>query len=329
MEYPMICFNYGRPNKDGTISDRTKNGMFGVIIHEVGHNYFPMIVNSDERQWTWMDEGINTFLEYLTELEVSKTEWGKKAYPDGYPATRANPKYITRYMSLDPERLTPIMTNSESILNFGPNGYTKPATGLNILRNTVMGPELFDYAFKEYSKRWMFKHPKPADFFRTMEDASAVDLDWFWRGWFYGTEACDMDIEGVTLFKIPDADGQIDVNEKESPFEVKKINAEAIKNYKNAREERGLKFTEEEMAYVSKDKYYYTVSVKNIGGLLMPVIIEMEYKDGSKEMVKIPAEIWRKSPEKISKVLITDKEVVSFKLDPNEETADIETSNNV
>jgi len=175
MEYPMICFNGGRPEADGTYSEGTKYGMIGVIIHEVGHNFFPMIINSDERQWTWMDEGLNTFVQYLTEQE----------WDHDYPSRRGPADKIVPYMSGPKEQIVPIMTNSESILQFGNNAYGKPATALNILRETVMGRELFDYAFKEYSRRWAFKHPTPADLFRTMEDASGVDLDWYWRGWFY------------------------------------------------------------------------------------------------------------------------------------------------
>ncbi|GAB4406956.1 MAG: M1 family metallopeptidase [Microscillaceae bacterium] len=326
MEYPMICYNYGRPNPDGTVNPRIKDGMFGVIIHEVGHNYFPMIVNSDERQWTWMDEGLNTFLEYLTELEISNTPWGKKAYPEGYPATRGNPKYITPYMRLGSEQLVPIMTNSESILNFGPNAYTKPATGLNILRNTIMGPELFDYAFKQYARRWMFKHPHPADFFRTMEDASAVDLDWFWRGWFYTTEPCDISLEKVTLFQMPDKKGKILADEEKAPFEIKKFDLAKISEANANR--RGPALSKEEMALVNPEQFYYQLDFKNVGGLLMPVIFQINYKDGSQEIVKIPAEIWRLNPEQVSKVIKTNKEVASFLLDPNEETADIDLSNN-
>ncbi len=184
MEYPMICFNFGRTEKDGTYSEGTKNGMLGVVIHEVGHNFFPMIVNSDERQWSWMDEGLNTFVEYLAE-EL----WDNK-----FPSRRGPAALITDYMKLPKDQLEPIMTNSENIIGFGPNAYSKPATGLNILRETIMGRELFDYAFKEYARRWAFKHPEPADFFRTMEDASGEDLDWFWRGWFYSTEVCDISL---------------------------------------------------------------------------------------------------------------------------------------
>jgi len=181
MEYPMICFNYGRPQPDGTYSERTKRGMIGVITHEVGHNFFPMIVNSDERQWTWMDEGINSFVEILSELDYD---------PNFF--TGNLPKDIVRYMSMDQNNLSPIMSQGDYVKNFGPNAYTKPAAGLYMLRQTIMGPELFDYAFRTYSKRWMFKHPSPADFFRTMEDASAMDLDWFWRGWFYTTDYNDI-----------------------------------------------------------------------------------------------------------------------------------------
>src|SRR5215510_12179587 len=192
MEYPMICFNFGRTEKDGTYSEGTKYGMLGVIIHEVGHNFFPMIINSDERQWSWMDEGLNSFVEYLTE-EL----WDNK-----FPVRGKGPAFtIVDYMKLPKDQLEPIMSNSENIVRFGPNAYTKPATGLNMLRETIMGRKLFDYAFKEYARRWAFKHPEPADFFRTMEDASGEDLDWFWRGWFYGTEACDIAIDSVRSFK--------------------------------------------------------------------------------------------------------------------------------
>ncbi|MEX2511836.1 MAG: M1 family metallopeptidase [Cyclobacteriaceae bacterium] len=192
MEYPMICFNYGRPDKDGTYSEAIKYGMISVIIHEVGHNFFPMIVNSDERQWTWMDEGLNTFLQFLAEQE-----WERD-----YPSRRGPAHKIAPYMKSEAHFLEPIMTNSENIIQFGPNAYAKPATALNILRETVMGRELFDFAFKRYAQRWKFKHPTPADFFRTMEDASAVDLDWFWRGWFFGTEPVDIAIEQVNWYKI-------------------------------------------------------------------------------------------------------------------------------
>ena len=208
MEYPMICFNFGRPEKDGTYSERTKYRMIGVIIHEVGHNFFPMIINSDERQWTWMDEGLNSFVEYLTEQEFERD----------YPSRRGPPQNIVEYMKGDKSGIVPIMTNSESILQFGNNAYGKPATALNILRETIMGRELFDYAFKTYSERWAFKHPTPADFFRTMEDASAVDLDWFWRGWFYTNDCVDISLDQVNWFKInsanPDVENPISKNQR-------------------------------------------------------------------------------------------------------------------
>ncbi|MEL6547926.1 MAG: M1 family aminopeptidase, partial [Myxococcota bacterium] len=209
MEYPMICFNAPRPYEDKTyfglkdkeITDswrHSKYGLISVIIHEVGHNFFPMIVNSDERQWTWMDEGLNTFLQFLAEQE----------WEEGYPSRRGFPEKIVEYMTSEGQ--VPIMTNSESILQFGNNAYGKPATALNILRETVMGRELFDFAFKEYSQSWMFRRPMPADFFRSMEDASAVDLDWFWRGWFYSTDHVDIAIKDVREFILesgnPDRD---------------------------------------------------------------------------------------------------------------------------
>ncbi|HAF46944.1 MAG TPA: aminopeptidase, partial [Cryomorphaceae bacterium] len=213
MEYPMICFNGGRPEADGTYSEATKYGMIGVIIHEVGHNFFPMIINSDERQWTWMDEGLNTFVQYLTEQE----------WDHAYPSRRGPAHKIVPYMSGPKDEMVPIMTNSESVLQFGNNAYGKPATALNILRETVMGRDLFDYAFKEYSRRWAFKHPSPADLFRTMEDASGVDLDWFWRGWFYTTDHVDISLKDVQWYQMSTQNPDI-----EKPFkEVKAAEADA------------------------------------------------------------------------------------------------------
>ena len=192
MEYPMICWNFGRPDENGVTSTHVKNGMIGVIIHEVGHNFFPMIVNSDERQWSWMDEGLNTFMQYMAQQELGTN----------FPSRRGSPKGIIPYMSGDKKFLEPIMSNSESLIDFGNNAYAKPATGLNILRETIMGRELFDYAFKVYANRWKFKHPTPEDFFRTMEDASAVDLDWFFRGWFYTTDYVDIGIKEVKKYYV-------------------------------------------------------------------------------------------------------------------------------
>ena len=328
MEYPMICFNFGRPRADGSYSDRTKNRMIMVIIHEVGHNFFPMIVNSDERQWTWMDEGLNSFVQFLAEKE-----WKDKYDPE-YEYEAGEPWQITDYMSMDKNVLSPIMTNSEQVQNFGSNAYDKPATALNILRETVMGPELFDRAFREYAQRWMFKHPTPEDFFRTMEDASAVDLDWFWRGWFYSVDHCDMALD-VEWYKM--AKGEEEAEEEEDGKKKKK------------RKKRGKKNKEEEAAPVEDEKKikefsanlpdkrmeqflgglnFYQINVENIGGLVMPVILTFKYADGTKEEVKLPAEIWRKGDEKISKVFPRAKELEAVFLDPDNQTADTDMSNN-
>jgi len=347
MEYPMICFNFGRPEKDGTYNERTKYGMIGVIIHEVGHNYFPMIVNSDERQWTWMDEGLNSFLQYLTEQE-----WER-----GYPSRRGPAWKIVPYMSGDKSNISPIMVNSESIHQFGNNAYGKPATALNILRETVMGRELFDYAFKEYSTRWMFKHPSPADFFRTMEDASGVDLDWFWRGWFYTTDHVDIGLKEVKWFNLkgnPDEESKIarkqrgekqyitEIRNKEviketiteedpstvdfytnyDPLNVLNLDRKAYETYYN-------KLSDAEKAMLDAGYNFYEITFENIGGLVMPLIIEFEYKDGTKEVRQIPAEIWKMDPHlEVTKVFVTEKEVKQITLDPYLETADTDTGNN-
>lgn len=348
MEYPMICFNFGRPEEDGTYSERTKYGMIGVIIHEVGHNYFPMIVNSDERQWTWMDEGLNSFLQYLTEQQ-----WERD-----YPSRRGPAKNIVPYMSGDKDGIVPIMTNSESILQFGNNAYGKPATALNILRETIMGRELFDYAFKEYSNRWMFKHPSPDDFFRTMEDASAVDLDWFWRGWFFTNDNVDIALTDVKWYQLntenPDVENALARaqrdseprrigsirNEKEiaqtqdeidtslrdfytdyDPLEVSVLDQQDYERFVAS-------LSEEEKAVLEANKNYYELSFENEGGLVMPIIIQLQFQDGTKEDHYIPAEIWKRNNDSVTKVLVTEKEVASIVIDPYLETADTDRTDN-
>ncbi len=361
MEYPMICFNYGRTEKDGTYSEATKNGMLGVVIHEVGHNFFPMIINSDERQWTWMDEGLNTFCEYLSE-EL----WDNK-----FPVGRGPAYKITDYMKLPKDQLEPIMTNSENIVLFGPNAYSKPATGLNILRETIMGRENFDYAFKEYAKRWAFKHPTPADLFRTMEDASAEDLDWFWRGWFYNTDPVDIALDTVKWANLstestgPSRTTASTISQPvakpiQNTFDdISKIRNRADKNIQFATDvdlslrdfywsyDRGLAkidstpftvtmpppstdtLTTEQKQQIAAGKNLYELTFVNKGGLVMPIIIEWTYKDGTKEIDRIPVQIWRKNENKVVKAFAKDKEVASIKLDPLRETADIDEKNNV
>ncbi|TAG04045.1 MAG: M1 family peptidase [Cytophagia bacterium] len=321
MEYPMISFNGGRPDANGTVRDGTRNAMVSVIIHEVGHNFFPMIINSDERQWSWMDEGLNTFMQYITECEVPKQEWAKKDYPVSYPSSRGPASRIVNYMNSSPDQLVPIMTNSESIIQFGNNAYGKPATALNILRETIMGRELFDFSFKKYAQRWAFKHPQPADLFRTMEDASAVDLDWFWKGWFYGTEPCDISLEEVNLYTTKKLT-------TESVFPAKTFKENAWEDIIARMEKGGMLLTNEEKNAMNDKKFFYELKFKNIGGLIMPIIIDMQYKDGSVESIRIPAEIWRQNPEQVKKVVSTDKEVVQFTIDSKLETADVDIKNN-
>jgi hypothetical protein len=347
MEYPMICFNGGRPEPDGTYSERTKYGMIGVIIHEVGHNYFPMIVNSDERQWTWMDEGLNTFLQYLTEQQ-----WERD-----YPSRRGPANKITGYMKGDKSRISPIMTNSESIWQFGANAYGKPATALNILRETIMGRELFDFAFKEYSRRWEFKHPTPADLFRTMEDASGVDLDWFWRGWFYTNDHVDMAIKSVKWYQpsTQNPDKELawqKANDEAAPRNISDIRNEKIEitqdeidpslrdfyteynPYKSTildqqeYEKYRSSLSEEERQLLDAEKHYYQITFENIGGLVMPLIIEFRFKDGTNEIRHIPAEIWKLRHDEVTKVFVVNKEAERIVLDPFIETADTDTDNN-
>lgn len=292
MEYPQICFNPGRPDlPDGGYSDRMKYRMIKVTIHEVGHNFFPMIVNSDERQWTWMDEGLNSYMEMLAELDYDKD----------FPIVRGYPKNIVRYMSGDQSRIAPIMSKGDNVYSFGSNAYGKPATALWILRETIMGKELFDHAFRTYSQRWMFKHPSPADFFRTMEDASGIDLDWFWRGWFYTTDVTDIGVKGVKKYTTKEQGNTIEFVEDASA---------------------GLGFSN------TNDKYHYEITYEKPGGLVMPIIVEFTYKDGTKEKKTYPAQIWRYNDKEVTKVFTSSKQIESIMIDPDLETADVDTSNN-
>ena len=368
MEYPMICFNNGRTDKDGTYTETSKNSMLGVIIHEVGHNFFPMIVNSDERQWTWMDEGLNTYVEYLTE----------ELYDNKFPSRRGPAFTITDYMRLPKDQLEPIMTNSENIIQFGPNAYSKPSTGLNILRETIIGRELFDFSFREYARRWAFKHPTPADLFRTIEDASGEDLDWFWRGWFYGIEPCDISIDSVKHISLdPDASftptgagGRRNGGGVNGPRGIDKPivpSFDDISKIRN-RQDPTIKFltdadtslrdfywkydrgiipydsitkitpapgagfatealTAEERAKYA-NKHLYEISFTNKGGLVMPIIVQFTFEDGTTQTERIAAQIWRKDEKHVTKVFMTDKPATAIKLDPMRETADIDESNN-
>ena len=294
MEYPQICFNPGRPEADGTYSDRVKYRMIRVTIHEVGHNFFPMIVNSDERQWTWMDEGLNSYVEMLAEL----------AYDKNFPITRGYPKNIVKYMSGDQSKIAPIMSKGDHVYEFGNNAYGKPATALWILRETIMGKELFDHAFRTYSQRWMFKHPTPADFFRTMEDASGIDLDWFWRGWFYTTDVTDIGIKSVKKYHT-------------------KVNGDAIDFIED--KTIGLGFGTDKN---TKSKFHYEITYNKPGGLVMPIIVHFSYTDGTSERKIYPAQIWRYNDKEVTKVFSSRKEISKITIDPYQETADVDQSNN-
>jgi hypothetical protein len=351
MEYPMICFNFGRTEKDGTYTEGTKNGMILVIIHEVGHNFFPMIINSDERQWSWMDEGLNTFVQYLTEREFDAR----------YPSQRGPAYKMTDYMRLPKNQLEPIMSNSENIINFGANAYGKPATALNILRETVMGRELFDFAFKQYCSRWAFKHPEPADFFRTMEDASAVDLDWFWRGWLFDTDPVDVSIDTVRAYsivkgqKVPIRIDTILTNVPKptvTEYITDQRNREAgIKplvdvdttlrdfyyHYKpqgpfNAKEavdrNRGLELMPDSNFSKYEGKYLYAIKFSNKGGLVTPLILQFIYDDGTLGEERISAYVWRKNEKEVTKTFMSDKKITAILFDPYRETADINEKNN-
>ena len=345
MEYPMITFNGPRPERDGTYSAGTKWGLVGVIIHEVGHFWFPMIINSDERQWTWMDEGLNTFCQYLAEQE-----WEKK-----YPSGRGEPEKIIDYMTSPDQE--PIMTNSESVRRLGPNAYAKPATALNVLRETVLGRELFDFAFREYSRRWAFKRPEPADFFRTMEDASGVDLDWFWRGWFYTTRPVDIAVTSVTRHTLETGDPARVKGEKKAERDGRpktlseERNAELAVRADRYPELLDFYSTFDELEVTEQDRRRFRDLVARLGardaalldttlsftivrfenndGIPMPLPLTVTFADGSTEDLTLPAEIWRYAGGlRASKLLVTEKEVVRVELDRRRQTADRDPSDN-
>ena len=330
MEYPMICWNYGRPNEDGSYSDRTKYAMISVIIHEVGHNFFPMIVNSDERQWGWMDEGLDSFVQYLAEQE----------FEEDYPSRRGDPSKIVRYMSGDQDFISPIMSNPENVFQLGPNAYSKPATALNILRETIMGPELFDFSFKTYAKRWKFKHPTPEDFFRTMEDASAVDLDWFWRGWFYSTDVVDIGVKSVDKYVISDKPSkEIDSVLAKYGMTANDLNPTVFmqkntKEFKESSEMESDSISSFEALETSLGddkklpKHFYEIQFEKPGGLVMPIIVDYIYEDGTKERIEYPVQIWRKNDSIVKRVITSDKKLIGVELDPDAETADINLNNN-
>jgi hypothetical protein len=346
----MISFNGPRPTKDKktgeiTWSKRTKYGLIGVIIHEVGHNYFPMIVNSDERQWTWMDEGLNSFVQYLAE----------QAWEENYPQSRGEPRAIVDYMKSTNQQ--PIMTNSESISQLGYNAYAKPTAALNVLRETVLGRELFDFAFKEYAQRWKFKRPTPADFFRTMEDASGTDLDWFWRGWFYTTDHVDVSVDGITEYQIASLDPEIEKKWKKAQHDAEPVsitdqrNKGTLPRYVEAKPELKDFYNEHddftvtnkdrnkynesvagledwEKALLKEGKHMYLVDFTNVGGLVSPLVLEIQLASGKKYVERVPAEVWRHNPKKVTKLIITDEPMVGLTQDPYWETADTDVSNN-
>ena len=374
----MITFNGYRPDPPKAVDDdpeaaesladeqraysrAIKYGLIGVVIHEVGHIYFPMVVNSDERQWTWMDEGLNTFLEYVAELE----------WEEDFPAFKktSNPlETHVNVMDMIPEYMTstqqvPVMTQSDSVLRLGPNAYSKPAAALTVLRETVMGRELFDFAFREYAQRWKFKRPTPADFFRTMEDASGVDLDWFWRAWFYTTDHVDIAISGVRAYRLkhgdPDVDYPLDREENArdypEPVSVERNRATGIVPRESRYEElqdlysnrdrftvtnkdrndasSGYEKLEpwEQRAFdraIEEDSLFYFVDFANLGGVPTPLLLDIYYEDGSHRSLEVPAEVWRRNSQAVTYRLIEDKAIAYIYLDEQHQTADAKYANN-
>ncbi|MFK8265835.1 M1 family metallopeptidase [Capnocytophaga cynodegmi] len=348
MEYPMICWNHGRPSLNGFTPMDVKFGMISVIIHEVGHNFFPMIVNSDERQWGWLDEGFNTFLQYLAEQEYGKLYPQDIAPYKAFPSERGFPEQITNYMSGDPAYLEPIMSNPEEITQLGENAYSKPSAGLSILRETIMGEELFDFAFKTYVQRWKFKHPTPEDFFRTMSDASGIELDWFWRTWFYTTDYVDLAIKSVKQYQVSEQPSEA-VKEMLKEKNIKVSNLIPLVHmvskedsaYKTENSEKSVielstplsdyiadNRSLEEQAVSPQPNYFYEITFEKLGGVPMPILLEINYQDNTSEMMKFPVQVWRLNNKEFTYVITSNEPIKSFTIDPKKATADINKENN-
>ena len=347
MEYPMICWNHGRPDEDGSYSDAVKFGMISVIIHEVGHNFFPMVVNSDEREWGWMDEGLNSFLQYHAEQEFGRKYPAVIGSLQAYPSRRGAPASIAGYMGGDPQFISPIMSNPENIFQLGNNAYGKPAAGLSILRETILGPEPFDFAFRTDAQRWMFKHPAPEDFFRTMEDASGVELDWFWRGWFYSIDHVDIGIkdvkrlyltdkpteQGKTLLKRfnisdPAAISALFIVEEGSNELTGDMKATNLSQVPTLTEFLDQNFNASERAAMKNPQYFYQVTFERLGEMMMPILVEYTFSDGSTKRETYPVQIWRKKASEVTRVIATDKEISKIVIDPELQTADSNVNNN-
>lgn len=348
MEYPMICWNYGRPNSEGSTSMDTKFGMISVITHEVGHNFFPMVVNSDERQWGWMDEGMNTYLQYFAEQSYGEQYPEDIAPYKRYPSKRGFAKQIVKYMSGDPTYLEPVMSNPEQVTRLGENAYGKPAAGFALLREVIMGPELFDFAFKTYANRWKFKHPTPEDFFRTMSDASGVELDWFWRTWFYSTEYVDLGIKSVKLYQVSDTpNDKLKTMLKERNMKITDLQplvhvvskgdaAYKKENFDKHPYELSIPLGDyvadnrslEQQSMAPQPTYFYEVTFEKKGGVPMPILLQVNYADGASEMMKFPVQVWRLNNREFTYIITSNERITSFMIDPEELTADINTLNN-
>ncbi len=347
MEYPMITFQSPRPEEDGTYSRKTKYSLIGVIIHEVGHNWFPMVVNSDERRWRWMDEGLNSFVQFLSEQE----------WEDEYPSRIIDPARRKAFMSyLSRERKMPIMTTADSLISGGYNAYSKPTLALSILRESILGRENFDFAFKQYAQRWMFKRPTPYDLFRTLEDASGRDLDWFWRGWFYSTDHVDISVRNLTRYTLETRDPKIDkarerkkrdasptpvIRERNNSIEKLVDRKPQLKDFYDDYDELAvlpgdeedyrkllIKLDDDEKSLLKTRGHFYVIEFENVGGVVMPLILEIAHTDGTKRTLRLPAEIWRQGDKVISKLILSEKEIASVEFDPRDELADVDRHNN-
>lgn len=295
-----------------------------------------------------MDEGLNSFVQFLSEQEWS----------EDYPTRLTDPERRKGfYAYLQQANKMPIMTTADSLISGGYNAYTKPTQALIVLRETILGRKDFDFAFKEYANRWKFKRPTPYDFFRTIEDASGRDLDWFWRGWFYSTDHVDIAITDVSRHILDTRDPAIEKARQRTRREaapeslIVERNRSIKKRVDRVPELKDFYDDYDELAVVPHEKeaftkllkglepeerelletkgHFYVVDLENIGGVVMPVILEVEFVDGKRHTLRIPAEIWRRNGEKVSRLLHSKKEIRSVTLDPRDETVDVDRRNNV
>lgn len=341
MEHTMLAFSrYPPDGPNGTYSRERKRDFLWVLTHEVGHNWFPLIVNSDERAWTWMDEGLTSYLETLATLEWS----GDYTTRPNLPAMLGAEREATGRQ--------PPMTPANAVVDLFPTQYHRPAAALQVLRELVLGRETFDRAFRAYARAWMFKRPTPGDFFRTINQESGADLDWFWRAWFFSTDHVDLSLERVAALRLvavpadaipapADATPPANLTVLRNAAEGRRLMVEQVPRLADAYDripERTLAgATPSAHAVVDVQRtldalgqggVFYELDIRNRGGVVSPVPIRIDYRDGTSERYVVPVELWFGDTKRAQHILWRAKSIRSVTLDPDAATGDVDRGNN-